>query len=261
MDPQTKTVIITTAAGETKQTYDVLVLATGTRTVGDLPWKASLSGYEATKDNLHKYQEHVKDAKSIVIGGGGPTGIEAAGELGFEYGITKEVTLITAAPELAHDNLPINVSKFAEKELHKLKVKVVKGTRITDSKPTSNGKTELTLSNGETKTVDLYLPITGNLPNTEYVPKSLLDDKGYVIVDDYLRVKGVENIWAVGDVSSLEPSQFVYVVKQVPALAKNLDLVLKNKKPVPYKSGGDRECLFSLTRLLDLGKKRKETQK
>lgn len=241
LDPETKTVIITTAAGETKQTYDVLVLATGTRTTGDLPWKASLKGYQATKDILDKYRDLVQSADSIVLGGGGPTGVEAAGEIGFEYGKTKDITLITAGPELCDDCLPVNISKVAEKELQKLHVKITKGVKITSSTLNAEGKTELTLSNGETKTVDLYLPTTGLLPNSEYIPKSLLDDKGYVIVDEFLRVKGIENAWAVGDVSNIDPSQFVYLQKQIPAMTKNLDLVLKGKQPVAYKSGGDRE--------------------
>ncbi|PVH68333.1 FAD/NAD(P)-binding domain-containing protein [Cadophora sp. DSE1049] len=248
LDPRTKTVIITTASGEAKQTYDILLLATGTRTTGDLPWKASLSGYQATKDNLHKYQEQVKAAKSIVLGGGGPTGIEAAGELGFEYGKTKEITLITAAPELAHDSLPVNISKVAEKELKKLHVEITKGVKIIDSKAASDGKTELILDNGETMLVDLYLPIIGNHPNSEYVPKALLDDRGYVIVDEYLRVKGTEDIWAVGDVSNTDPSQAVYLQKQIPAIANNLDLVIKGKKPIPYKSDGNRIIAITLGR-------------
>ena len=61
-----------------------------------MPWKGSLSGYEATRDGLHKVQGQVKAAKSIVVGGAGPTGIEVAGELGFEYGKNKEITLVGA---------------------------------------------------------------------------------------------------------------------------------------------------------------------
>lgn len=87
---------ISTAEGEKKQEYDILVITTGSRTNGDVPWKPSLSGYEATKDSLHKIQEQVKNAKTIVLGGAGPTGVETAGELGFEYGKTKEITLAGA---------------------------------------------------------------------------------------------------------------------------------------------------------------------
>ena len=53
-----------------------------------------MNGYEATRDGLHKIQEQVKSAKSIVLGGAGPTGVEAAAELGFEFGKGKETTLV-----------------------------------------------------------------------------------------------------------------------------------------------------------------------
>ncbi|PSS25761.1 hypothetical protein M430DRAFT_33354 [Amorphotheca resinae ATCC 22711] len=248
LDPETKAVSITTAAGETRQAYDVLVLATGTRTIGDLPWKSSVKGYEATKEILHKYRDQVKTAKSIVLGGGGPTGAETAGELGFEFRKSKEITLITSAPELCADSLPVNIAKVAEKELQKLHVKIVKGVKITGVKPTEDGKTELTLDNGETKITDLYLPTVGVLPNSEYVPKALLNEKGYVIVDQHLRVKNATDIWAAGDIIDIEPSQLVYCEKQATALAKNLDLTLKGKEPVPYKTGGDRVLGLTLGR-------------
>lgn len=246
-DPTTKTVTVTTASGELKQTYDVLVLATGSRTAANnVPWKASLAGYEATKAVLHKHREQVKAAKTIVLGGGGPTGVETAGELGFEYGKTKDITLITSAAELCADSLPVKISQGAEVQLQKLGVKVIKGVKITDSKATDDGKTELALSNGTTKIVDLYLPTIGVVPNSEYIPKTLLDDRGFVIVDQFLRVKNADGVWAVGDLVNTDPSQAVYLFKQQPALSKNLDLVLKGKQPVPYKSGGDRKFLFLL---------------
>lgn len=59
-------------------------------------------------------------------------------------------------------------------------------------------------------TVDLYLPTTGLLPNTEYVPKHLLNEKGDVMVDQFLRVKSVPDVWAAGDIVDCQPGQFVY---------------------------------------------------
>lgn len=72
LDAANKTVTISSAEKERKQQYDILVIATGSRaTSDDLPWKSSNAGYEATKAALHKVQEQVKKAESIVIGGGG----------------------------------------------------------------------------------------------------------------------------------------------------------------------------------------------
>jgi NADH dehydrogenase FAD-containing subunit len=84
------------------------------------------------------------------------------------------------------------------------------------------------------------LPTAGIRSNSEFIPKALLNEKGEVKVDQFLRVKDVENIWAAGDIIDIEPSQIIYADKQANHCVKNLDLVLKGKSPVAYKYGGDR---------------------
>jgi NADH dehydrogenase FAD-containing subunit len=42
-------------------------------------------------------------------------------------------------------------------------------------------------------------------PNTEWIPDGLLDERGFVVVDDYLRVVGAERVFAVGDVAATDP--------------------------------------------------------
>lgn len=57
------------------------------------------------------------------------------------------------------------------------------------------------------------------------------------MVDKYLRVKGTNNVWAVGDVADIEPPQYKVTDTQTARLAKNIVLVLANKHPLPYKVG------------------------
>jgi NADH dehydrogenase FAD-containing subunit len=71
LDVKAKTVTVKTEKGEEKLHYEQLVIATGSRTVGDAPWKGSLNGHQATLKLLHETQEAVKNAKSIIVGGGG----------------------------------------------------------------------------------------------------------------------------------------------------------------------------------------------
>ncbi|KAF8859091.1 hypothetical protein BDZ45DRAFT_673518, partial [Acephala macrosclerotiorum] len=230
LDISSKTVLIKTSSGEEqKQPYDILIITTGCRTIDSFaPWKSSPNGYEATKDALHKIQEEVKAANTIVVGGAGPTGVETAAELGFEFGKGKEVTLVRVPP---------SVASFAENELKKLHVSVLKEVKITSSLTLAN-KTELTLSNGEKMLVDLYLPTIGVIPNSEFIPKELKDEKGFVCVDQYLKVKGAEDVWAAGDITDCQPAQVIYCEKQAEALSKNLDLVLSGKEPLLYKADG-----------------------
>lgn len=93
LDLESKNVFVATTKGVKTIGYDILILATGSRTKGDIPFKNGAS-YEATRDALHEFQGKVKQAKSIVVGGAGATGVETAGELGFEYGTQKQITLV-----------------------------------------------------------------------------------------------------------------------------------------------------------------------
>jgi NADH dehydrogenase FAD-containing subunit len=90
---ESNNVVVATGSGEKVVGYDILILATGSSTKGDVPFK-SRGTYEATRDALHDFQSRVKKAHSIVVGGAGATGVETAAELGFEYGSQKKITLV-----------------------------------------------------------------------------------------------------------------------------------------------------------------------
>jgi NADH dehydrogenase FAD-containing subunit len=94
VEPTTNTVQVSTKEGEKALSYDALVVTTGAGAIGGAPWKL-LGSYEETVAVLHETQEKVQKAQSIVVGGGGVTGVETAGELGYEYGTTKEITLVS----------------------------------------------------------------------------------------------------------------------------------------------------------------------
>jgi NADH dehydrogenase FAD-containing subunit len=78
LDPAAKTVTVETAGtnkgGSQTIPYEILVISTGSSALDEVPWKNSPDGSETTKAILHKFQEKVKTAKTIAIGGGGPTG-------------------------------------------------------------------------------------------------------------------------------------------------------------------------------------------
>lgn len=128
------------------------------------------------------------------------------------------------------------MSKIVENELKKLKVKIIRKARVTNTAVTSSGQTEATLESGEKVIADLFLPTFGLAPNSMFLPQKFLNEKGEVVVDEYFRVKGATAIYASGDVADIERSAWVYTIPQSEHLAKNLDLILKGKEPLPYKS-------------------------
>jgi len=216
-------------------TYDHLVLATGARYAdASTPWKAD-SSYEAVLSALHNTQSLASKAQHIVVAGAGATGIEVAGELGYEWGKTKEIVLLSAGSSLLGGDM---VGPAAANELKKLNVSIKYDSRVVGSAKLDSGKTEIRLENGETIATDLYLATTGMVPNSEYVDARHLDaDKKTVLVDEYLRVANVEgnNVWAVGDVVSKPRAGFMITQKQAASVAKNLELALAGKAPVVAK--------------------------
>lgn len=69
--------------------------------------------------------------------------------------------------------------------------------------PTSR-KWTVTLSNGDQLSVDAYVFAVGAVPNNEFIPASLLNEDGWVEVDEHLRASRVfsdHNIYAIGDIT------------------------------------------------------------
>ncbi|KAI9648579.1 hypothetical protein NHQ30_003216 [Ciborinia camelliae] len=233
LDVENKTVVVSGSDGRSSLNYDILILATGSRTKEESPFKDQGS-YKATLDLLHEWQSKVESASSIYIAGAGPTGVETAGELGCAYGSSKKITLIASGPTILKGT-PAGVAKTATKQLENVGVNIKSSTKITDSVKTPEGKYEITLSTGEKITTDLYIPTMGVIPNSSYVPEKYLNPAGYAIVDQFLRLKGANDIWVVGDISAVERAQYVNTEKQSTLVAKNIGLVLKNSEPLSYK--------------------------
>jgi len=124
-----------------------------------------------------------------------------------------------------------------------LGVSVVYNTRVVNATP--NGKkTSLTLSKGDKLEVDLYIPAHGVLPNSEWIPKNLLNERGYVKTDPTLRVEGAgPRVYGLGDVASYSRNSMIDVNDSLPVLYTNLrrDLFAYNPaKPAEKAPGQDR---------------------
>ncbi|KAF4996791.1 hypothetical protein FGRMN_4267 [Fusarium graminum] len=209
--------------------YHTLVIATGSRTRDDMVWK-STGTTEETKAKLRDVQDQISKAKTIVVSGGGMTGSETAGELGFEYSQhgTKEVIFIYSSDLPLAPPATEAVRKQTLKELEKLKVKAMPKSTVVSATPTPGSPDivlEVRSSNGTTKkiTTQAYLPATGVIPNTEFVPKTLLDNSGYIKQTNRLQVEGLKNVFVIGDAGNLEVSQLgpadsqaLYLVKALP---------------------------------------------
>jgi NADH dehydrogenase FAD-containing subunit len=141
---------------------------------------------------------------------------------------------------------PPSVPKTAESQLRALNVDVRLNTKVTTETQLPDGTWKITLSTGEDLIVDMYIPTFGVKPNTSFLPSEILDSNGFVRVDQYLRVTGTKDVYAIGDVSNVQGPQAFHVKAQSKYLAKSLVLNVFGKRSVvvPYKASTSGESCF-----------------
>lgn len=200
-DARTVTVSLQDGGSESLEYY-TLVIATGVKS----PTAATTfhGDYTVSQKAIKDLNAKLKASKDILISGGGPVGVEIAGEISTQLP-GKKVYLYSGSSKL----LPVlSESRAAkvEKMLGKQGVTVVHGVKVTGSEENASGKTTVTLENGKSVTCDVFIPAHGIKPNTDFVPENLKSKSGYVQTNpSTLRVDGAgERVYAAGDVSGVD---------------------------------------------------------
>ena len=201
-----------TADGEIHH-YDRLVLAVGSTVAKpNLPGLAEF-GYDVdTFEGATKLQKHIRDlagldndhaAATAVVVGAGLTGIETVSELpgmladalGGE--VTPRVILVDHNPRVGSD-MGDSARPVIEEALAANKVEAMTGVGVT-----AVDERSVTLSSGEVipaATVVWCAGMRANKLTAQFgVPRDRL---GRLPVDDYLRVEGVDGVFAAGDVAA-----------------------------------------------------------
>jgi apoptosis-inducing factor 2 len=182
--------------------YDSLLLASGSYYNNPL-WSLQY-GEDVTKQALSKTHAQLRVAKTIVIAGGGPTGIETAGELGHLYGSTKSISLLCNSPRLLSRLSDSRLGADAAIMLRKLGVTVECGTKV--NKVVQEGsQTSLMMSDGTQRNVDFYLDATGGRPNNSWIPKDWLIAEGKVRCHEATlraNIPGFSNVYVIGSIGS-----------------------------------------------------------
>lgn len=141
---------------------------------------------------------------------------------------------------------PEKVARTALQKVRALGVDVRLSTRVSKPTKVGDGRTELTLDGPGTETggdgdgtkpmvVDLHIPAYGETPNSSYMPSEFLDEAGHIRTGEYLDLPGADGVYALGDVTNVDPAQFVYMDVQTKHMAKNLLLALASRPLKPYK--------------------------
>ncbi|KAL9235880.1 hypothetical protein vseg_010612 [Gypsophila vaccaria] len=232
--------------------YDYLVIATGHLHSDPLTRTDSLYKYQSTYDKI-------SSSRTILIVGGGPTGVELAGEIISEFP-DKKITLVNRGSRLLQFIGP----KASQKALDWLISKNVNVllNQTVSLKPSSEGVYET--SDGETVIADAYFNCTGKPFGSSWIKdtvlKDNLDGKGTLEVDKYLRVVGRKNVFAIGDITNVpELKQGFLAMKHAELTAKNLKLLLregneekleayKPSQPLAFVSLGKKEGVAQINK-------------
>ncbi|RWW83757.1 hypothetical protein BHE74_00007715 [Ensete ventricosum] len=249
--------------------YDYVVLATG----------HAASSPKCRKDRLEKFKEgmritsllcyffylliwfgsisanvKMRTSSSVLVVGGGPTGVELASDIASVYP-DKKVTLVHSGPRL----LGFIGHKAGNKALDWLRSKNVDVLleQSVDLDSISEADGIYITSAGEAIAADChYVCVNRPLGSSwlrESIVKDSMDKYGQLMVDEHLRVKARNNIFAIGDIIDVpERKQGVLAQRHAMVVAKNLKLLLK---------GGNKEIKLSKYRptvsitMVSLGKK------
>jgi apoptosis-inducing factor 2 len=212
--------------------YDSLIISSGTKfTSQDNIWSVA-DGVEPLKEAIHKLHEKIPAAQSILIAGGGPAGIETAGELGEIYGGQKEITILSGTTSLLPRISNKAAGRDAQSRLEKMGLKVINDNVRVTEETTEGGKYVLKLSNGESKTVDVYINATGDKPNASFVPPEWLNENGQIKTNPNtlrLDVPGAEGIYVYGSVGSYSNGSIFDIKFAQGALLETIKLDLQGK--------------------------------
>lgn len=270
-------------------TYDYLVIATGTRTnffgnesiaQNSMPMKTvpqALNIRSLMLQNIEKADMATDEAErkrllNFVIAGAGPTGVELAGALAeFRKGI-----LENDYPELDEDEMNVHliegqnrvlppmsetVSKKAQKFLEKLGVQIHLETIISDY----DGKTVTTKDGKKLQTATFIWAagVTG-APIKGIDGQALVQRANRYKVDVYNRVKGFDNIYALGDIALMETDKYPKghpqvaqpAIQQGKHLGKNFRKMLKGQtlEPFNYFDKGTMATVGRNKAVVDMGK-------
>jgi len=247
--------------------FDYLILALGSETAYfDIPGLEKFSfGFKSISEamrlkmHLHNLFAECKNLKGnldekvcllqVVVVGAGPSGVELAGELAIfmkrlaqEYGVDHSlvsVDLIEATSRI----LPTIPERMAEKVAHRLRHI---GVNIFINRTMTKEEMEQISVRGMIMKTETVVWTAGVKPNHLY--KSIsgfsFDEKGRVIVDEFMRAKGFENVFVIGDGAATKNSGMAQAaIYDGQAAAKNISRLIVDK---PLKAYRQKKVYYAL---------------
>jgi len=207
LDLERRTVKVTAADGtESDEPYDALVISTGVR--NGFWRRPDLQTIDEVDDDLRSAHERLAAAESVLVIGGGSAAVSAALNVASQWP-AKRVDLYFPG-ERALPQHHRKVWDVLGARLDELGVGLHPGHRalVPEGFACDDITADpVTWSTGQDAVkADAVLWTIGKVrPNTDWLPAELLDDDGFVRVDEHLQVVGHPGLFAIGDVAASDP--------------------------------------------------------
>ncbi|MBF1559915.1 NAD(P)/FAD-dependent oxidoreductase [Segatella salivae] len=269
--------------------FDDLVLAAGATTnffgnknieASALPMKSvseSMRLRNTILQNLERAETEDNEARkqalmNIAIVGGGPSGVEIAGVLAeMKQTILPRdypdldtscmhIYLINATPRLL-GAMSERSFREAERALKELGVEVMTNCMVTDYVDK-----ELVLKDGQRISAETVIWVSGiKANNIDGIPTESIGHAGRILVDRFNRVKGLKDVYAIGDQCIVEgdeaypyghPQLAQVAIQQAKTLAKNLIRQEKGEteQPFSYHNLGTMATIGRKKAVVEIGK-------
>ena len=192
-------------AAELRLSYDILLIATG---VTNGFWRsAQMQSDQQIQASIAQYASMFDKAETIAVIGGGPSGAGCSYHLKSANPKKAVHYFFSGEKPLPHHH-PATQDKVLQ-QLSDIGVVLHKGHRAIQGQKHSISKTPIQWSTGQAEFhADVALWTTGQTqPNSDFLPKEMLDAQGFVNTNPYLQVTDHDSIFCVGDIANTDKNR------------------------------------------------------
>jgi NADH dehydrogenase FAD-containing subunit len=216
---------VTLASGDVLEP-DYLVLATGS----SYPFPAKLEDLEiaSARSRVRAAHEALQAADRALIVGAGPAGLELAGEIKAFFP-EKHVTIADISEDILTGPYDQALRDELRRQLDALGVELRLGGALIElpsAPPATRAPIAIATADGRELVADIWFRAFGVRPHSEYLRGGSLDDRrderGYVRVDEHLRVAGETQVFALGDVADADRDMAGIAKAQADVVAANV---------------------------------------
>ena len=205
---------------------DYLVLSTGSSY--PFPAKTEAPDIASARSRFRAAHEALLSADRALIIGAGPAGLELAGEIKAFFP-EKQVTIADITPDILNGPYDQALRDELRRQLDALGVELRLGVALKElpsAPPATLAPISIATEHGDELVADIWFRAFGVQAHSEYLEGGSLDDRrddrGYVRVDEHLRVIGESRVFALGDVANADRDMAGIATAQAGVVASNI---------------------------------------